>query len=102
MLGGRAKPGRDQQRAEFVTVQSGSVRLIIKPGTADMRGRRVIEEFFLDGVSVEPGDGTQPPGDGGPGAAAGFQVTGEALDIRAACLEQAHLVLLAPAGELAQ
>jgi hypothetical protein len=35
-------------------------------------------------------------------AAAGFQVAGEALDVRAAGLEQAQLMLLAPAGELSQ
>ena len=44
----------------------------------------MVEELFFDGVAAEPGDGAQPPGDGRPGAAAGFQVTGEALDARAA------------------
>jgi hypothetical protein len=62
----------------------------------------VIEELFLDRVAVEPGDGAQPPGDGGPGAAAGFQIAGEELDVGAAGLEQAELMLLAPAGELPQ
>jgi len=62
----------------------------------------MLEEFFLDGVAVEPCDGAQAAGDGGPGAAAGFQIAGEELDVRAAGLEQAELVLLAPAGELAQ
>ena len=102
VLGRRAKPGGDQQRAELVTVQPGRVRLIIEPGSADMRGRGVIEQFFLDGVLVEPGDGAQPPGDGGPGAAAGLQVAGEAFNVGAADLEQADVMLLAPAGELAQ
>jgi hypothetical protein len=88
---GHAKTGGDQQRAELVTVQPGSVRLVIEPGTADMRGQRVIKQFFLDGVLVEPGDGAQPPGDGGPGAAAGLQVAGEALDVGAARLEQADV-----------
>ena len=59
-----------------------------------MRGGRVIEQFFLDRVAVEPGDGAQPPGDGGPGAAAGFQITGEELDAGVAGLEQAELMLL--------
>jgi hypothetical protein len=67
-----------------------------------VNGRGVIEEFLLDGVAVEPGDGAQPPGDGSPGAAAGFHVAGEAFDVGAANLEQPHLMLLAPAGELAQ
>jgi hypothetical protein len=35
------------------------------------------------------------------GSAAGFQVPSEALDVRAAGGEEAHLVLLAPAGILA-
>src|SRR5262245_66290958 len=67
-----------------------------------MRSWGVIEEFFFYGVAVEPGHGAQAPGEGGPGAAAGFQVTGETLDVGAARLEQANVVLLAPAGELAQ
>jgi len=47
----------------------------------------MVEQFFLDGVPIEPGDGAQAAGDGGPGAAAGFQVAGEALDAGAAGLE---------------
>jgi hypothetical protein len=42
----------------------------------------VLEEFFLDGVPAEPGDGAQPPGDGGAGTAAGFQFAGEGLEFR--------------------
>jgi hypothetical protein len=38
-----------------------------------MSGWGVLDEFFLDGVAVEPGDGAQPPGDRGPGTAPGFQ-----------------------------
>jgi hypothetical protein len=102
VLGGPTETGGDQQRAEFVAVQPGGMRLIIQPGTADVSGRGVIEEFFLDGVPVEPGDGAQPPGDGGPGAATGFQVAGKALDVRAAGLEQTQVALLTPAGVLAQ
>jgi hypothetical protein len=55
----------------------------------------MFEEFFFDGVPVEPGDGAQPPGDGGPGPAADFQVAGEALDVAAARLEQAQVAELA-------
>jgi hypothetical protein len=62
----------------------------------------MVEEFFFDGVAVEPGDGAQAAGDSGPGPAAGFQVTGEELDVSAAGGEQVQLVLLAPTGELAQ
>jgi len=41
----------------------------------------VVEELFLDGVLIEPGDSAQAAGDGGAGAAARFQVAGEALDV---------------------
>ena len=40
--------------------------------------------------------------DGGPGAATGFEVAGEALDVGAAGPEQAQVVLLAPTRVLAQ
>jgi hypothetical protein len=62
----------------------------------------VVEEFFLGRVPVEPGEGAQPAGDGGPGPAAGFQIAGEALDVRAARAEQAELMLLAPGRVLPQ
>jgi hypothetical protein len=62
----------------------------------------VIEEFFPGRVPVEPGDGAEPAGDGGPGPAAGLQIAAEELDVRAAGLEQAELMLLALAGELPQ
>jgi hypothetical protein len=38
VLGGLAKPGGDQQRAEFVAVQAGDMRLVVQPGTANMSG----------------------------------------------------------------
>jgi hypothetical protein len=62
----------------------------------------VLEEFFLDGVLVEPGDGAQPPGDSGAGPAAGFQFAGEGLDVGAAGGEQGQRPGAAPAGELPQ
>jgi hypothetical protein len=62
----------------------------------------MIEQFLLDRVPVEPGDGAQAAGDGGPGAAAGFQIPGEALNVGAAGLEQLQLTSGAPAGELPQ
>jgi hypothetical protein len=44
VLGGGAEPGRDQQRAELVAVQPYNVRFIIEPGSADVRGRGVLEQ----------------------------------------------------------
>ena len=102
VLGGRPEPGGNQERTELVAVQDSGVRLIIQPGTADVRGRGVLEEFFLDGVLVEPGDGGQAASDGGAGPALGFQLAGEGLEVRAADREQRQGPGAAPAGELAQ
>jgi len=38
MLAGRAQPGGNQQGTHLVAVQPGGARLVIQPGTADMRG----------------------------------------------------------------
>jgi hypothetical protein len=100
--GRQAEPGGDQQRAELVAVQPGGVGLVVQARPPDMSAGRVIEEFFLHCVLVEPGDGAQPTRHGGLGTASRFQVAGEELDVRTAGLEQAQLVLLAPARELAQ
>ena len=88
MLERRAEPCGDQQGAELVAVQGDGVRLVVHPGPPEVSGRGMFQVFFLDGVPVEPGDGAQPPGDGGPGPAAGFQVAGEAFDVGAADGEQ--------------
>jgi hypothetical protein len=62
----------------------------------------MLEQLFLHGVAVEPDDRAQAASDGGPGPAADLQVTGEALDVGAPGLEQAQVVLGAPARILAQ
>ena len=81
MLAWSPEPGGHQQRAEFVAVQRNGMGLVLHPWSADMRSRRAAQEFFLNRVLIEPGDGGQPPGDRGAGPAPGFQVPGEALDI---------------------
>jgi len=49
----------------------------------------MLQEFVFDRVLAEPGDGAQPPGDGGPGVAPGLQLSGEGLiDVGAADGEQ--------------
>jgi hypothetical protein len=70
--------------------------------SADVRGRGVIEKLFLVRVPVEPGDGAQPPGDGGSGPPAGFEFAGEGPDVGAAGREQRQRAGAAPAGELAR
>jgi hypothetical protein len=52
LLGRRAEPGGDQERAELVAVQGGGVRLLVQPRPSDVRGGRVVEEFLFDGVLV--------------------------------------------------
>jgi len=88
------EPGSDQHRAEPIAAQASGLRFVIQARAADMNRRGVIEEFLFHGVLLEPGDGARPLGDGGPGPAADFQVTGKAFDVRAARLEQAQVVLL--------
>ncbi len=102
VLGRRAEPGGDQEGADLVAVQSGGVRLVVQPRPPDVRGRRMVEEFLLDGVPVEPRDRGQAAGDGGPGPAAALEFPGEGLDVGAADREQRHGPGSAPAGELAQ
>ena len=46
---------------------------MIQPWPPDMGGGRVIEEFFFDGITVEPRDSAQPPGHRGR-AAVGFEI----------------------------
>jgi hypothetical protein len=102
MLGRRPEPGGDQQGAELVAVQGDGMGLVVHPRPAHVRSRRAPEKFFLDRVFVEPGDGGEPPGDRGTGPAPGFQVPGEALDVRTADGEQGQGPGTAPCVELAQ
>ena len=98
----RAETGGDQQRAELVAVQGGSVRLVVQPGPADVRGRGMLEEFLLDRVFVEPGDGGQSPGNGRAGTAFRLEVAGEGLDVGPSDRTQGQRADAAPGGELAQ
>ena len=59
MLARWTKPGSDEQGAEVVAIQGDGVRLVIGSRTADVGCRGMLKEFFLDGVSVEPGDGAR-------------------------------------------
>jgi hypothetical protein len=102
VLAGRAEAGSDEKRAELVAVQGGGVRLVVQPGPPDVGRRRVAEQLLLHRVPVEARDGGQPAGDGGPGAAEGFQLAGECLNVGAAGGEQGQAPGAAPAGELAQ
>jgi hypothetical protein len=102
VLGRWPEPGGDQEGAEFVAVQGGGMRLAVQPRPADVGGRGMVEEFLLDGVLAEPGDGAQSGGDGRASTAPGFEFTGEGLDVRTADGEQRQGPGAAPIGELAQ
>ena len=82
--------------------KADGVALVVEAGPADMDCRRDGDKPFLFGVAVEPSDGAQPAGNGGPGTAAFFQGPGVQLDVGAAHREQPQAVALAPGNELAQ
>jgi len=102
MLGRRPEPGGHQQRAELVTVQRDGMRFIVQPRPPHVDSRGMLEELLFDRVLAGPGDGAQPPGDGGARSPSCFQVACEALDVAAADREQAQGAGAAPGGELAQ
>ena len=99
---GERQAGGDQDGAELVAVEVGDVGLVVDARPADVHRRGVLDDTFFFGVAVEPDDRAQPAGDRGAGLAAVFEVAGEALDVDAADVEQAVVVLPAPGGELAQ
>ena len=98
----RREPRGDQDDAEFVAVQVGDVGLVVDARPTDVHRRRVIDDFFFFGVTVEPDNGAQPAGDGGAGLAAVLEVASEAFDVHPADIEQPVVVLPAPGGELTQ
>ena len=83
-------------RWEDTTVLRGDLAAAIselkaKPGgELQVHGSSALTRWLLDNDLVDEG------------AAAGFQIAAEELDVRAAGLKQTELVLLAPAGELPQ
>jgi hypothetical protein len=96
-----AEPSGDQERAELVAVRGDSMGLVIQPRTADVRGRRIIEQLFFDRVLVEPAMvHNRRMTVAGP--APGFEFPGEAFDVGAADAEQRQGAGAAPGGELAQ
>lgn len=74
---------------------------VVDPGPADVDGRGVLQQEFLDGVLVQARDGGQPPGDRGACPVGGFEVAGEELDVGPPDGEQGQVAAVAP-GELAQ
>src|SRR5207237_4156488 len=96
----RRKTGGDQQRAEFVAVKTGGVRLVIEPRSPDVDRRRVVDETFLLGVAIQAGDRAEPPGHRRPGPPFRFEIT--ALDVETPSSEQPEVTGRTPVHELPQ
>jgi len=79
----------DQQRTQLVAVQPGGVGLVIQTRTADVHRRGMVQQFFLDGVLVEPGNRGQAAGGSRSCAAPRLEISREALDIGPTGLEEA-------------
>jgi len=92
----------DEQRTDLVTVQTGGVGLVIDARTAYMHRRRVGQQAFLLGVTVEARHRAQPAGHSRPSPAATLKLPGELLDVSPARLEQVQVVVVAPGDVLAQ
>ena len=102
MLGCGAEPSGDEEGADLVAVQADGVGFVVDPGAPDMDCRRMGDEAFFFGVSVEAGHGAQPSGDGGRGPTPSFELTSEALDVAPADLEQPEVALIAEGDDLAR
>lgn len=50
----RPEAGGHPQCSDLVAVQPNCMRLVVEPGSAHMRSRRVLEQVFLDCIAVEP------------------------------------------------
>lgn len=102
MLACRGEPGGNGDGAELVAVEADGVGFVVEAGPTDVHGGRVVEQAFFLGVAVEAGDGAEATGDGGPGAAAGFKVSGEALDVNTAYGKESQTAIDTPGDELAK
>src|SRR4051812_35521848 len=78
----RRETGGDQQRAKFVAVKTGGVRLVVEP-PPDVDGRGVIDDPFFLGVTEETCDRAESSGQCRPGLALRFEITAKhAMSIR--------------------
>lgn len=76
------QPTLDQEGTEFCAVQPEPGRLLGDLGTADVDGRRVVDQVLLDAVAVEAGEHDQLQRDGRCGQSAGFELAGIQLHVR--------------------
>ena len=74
MLSRRSESGRDEERSYLISVKADGVGLIIDPRPTDVDCRRVGDEAFFFGVTVEAGHGAQTATDRGRGPAPSFQL----------------------------
>jgi hypothetical protein len=102
VIAAAGQSGGDQHGADLVAVQAGGVGLVVKARSPHVRRRGHGDQALLFGVPVEARHRAQPTSDRGPGPPEGLEVTGEPLDVGAACPEHRHPVFGAPSDVLAQ
>jgi hypothetical protein len=78
------KASLDEERTELGPVESEPGGLLGDLRPADVDGRGVSEELFLDAVAVEPGEHDQLRGGRGRSETSGFETAGVQLHVRAA------------------
>jgi hypothetical protein len=76
--------GLDEECAEFGAVESEPGGFLGDLRSADVDGRGVFEELFLNAVAVEPGEHDQLERDRGRSETSGFEVTCVQLHVGAA------------------
>ena len=60
MIAGTGETGGDEHRSQLVAIEADRVRLVVELGSAHVNRRRVFDEPFLLGITVEAGDRAQP------------------------------------------
>jgi len=102
VITGPGQASLDEERAEFVAIQSTHRRFASQSGSPHIRCRIVGEEFFFYAVPVEPRDGRQPTTNRGTRRAAMLEPAGKQLDVRPSHIKQTKLLVGAPRGELTE
>lgn len=80
----RPEAGGHPQCSDLLAVQPNCMRLVVEPGSAHMRSRRVLEQVFLDCIAVEPAIVHSRRAIVRPSPACGLRVTAQVLDVDAA------------------
>lgn len=79
MLGRRRKPSREEQRTHLIAIQPGGMGLVTESRSANMRGRRPLQQALLLGIPVGARHHAQAARHGRPGAPADFETMATSL-----------------------